>query len=148
MPDKREDKGTRRQGDKGTRRQRGFLLFSLSPRPLVPLSLLICLLAAPTRHAQQQNPREQEGKAKTPPISSHVVLITISGLKSDLVTGAESQRLNIPTIQALRTQGSYAVGIESVFQSEVIHDHASMVPGPLPGGNRVNTDYSFEQVAA
>src|SRR5262245_22282505 len=145
---RQRDGETERQRD----RARDWYNFRLSVAPSlrlsVSLSLLICLLAPPTRHAQQQNPREQEGKAKTPPISSHVVLITISGLKSDLVTGAESQRLNIPTIQALRTQGSYAVGIESVFQSEVIHDHASMVPGPLPGGNRVNTDYSFEQVAA
>src|SRR5215470_12767510 len=99
MPDKREDKETRGQGDKETRRLRGFLLFSLSPCLLVSLSLFICMLAAPTRQAQQQNPKEKEAKAKTPPISTHVILITISGLRSDFVMGAESGRLNIPTIQ-------------------------------------------------
>src|SRR5215510_9219329 len=149
MPDKREDKETRRQGDKETRRLRGFLLSSLSPCLLVPLSLFICILAAPTQQAQQQAPREQEGKAKTPPpISSHIVLITISGLRSDLVTGAESQRLNIPTIQALRTQGSYAVGIESVFPSQTLPAHASMITGSPPADHGVTSDYSFDQESA
>src|SRR5262245_5243289 len=90
--ERRRDGATRGRGD-GVRISPRRPV-ALSPRLLVSLSLLICLLAAPTRQAQQQNPQEKEGKAKTPPpICSHVILITISGLRSDFVTGAESQRL-------------------------------------------------------
>jgi len=112
------------------------------------LILVICLLAAPARQAQQQHPSEQEGKAKTPPISSHVILITVNGLRSDFVTGAESQRLNIPTIQALRSRGSYALGIESVFPTQTLPAHASMITGSPPADHGVTSDYSFDRESA
>jgi len=124
----------------------------LRPNILLLLALIICLLAVPTRQARQapqQNPSKQEAKqenkAKKPPISSHVILITINGLRSDFVVGGESQRLNIPTIQSLRSKGSYAVGIESVFPSQTIPAHASMITGSLPADNGVTSDYSFDQ---
>src|SRR5262249_38656983 len=89
----------------------------LRPNMLLLLALIICLLAVPTlkpQQAPQQNPtkqeEKQEKKAKKPPINSHVILITINGLRSDFVVSGESQRLNIPTIQSLRSKGSYAVG--------------------------------------
>ncbi|HEV2663380.1 MAG TPA: alkaline phosphatase family protein [Blastocatellia bacterium] len=112
------------------------------------MSLFICLLAAPTRQAQQEKPAEQEGKPKPPPISSHVILITINGLRSDFVTGAESQRLNVPTIQALRSRGSYAVGIESVFPSQTLPAHASMITGSPPADHWITSDYPFDQEVA
>ena len=59
--------------------------------------------------------------------------------------GAESQRLSIPTIQSLRSKGSYAVGIESVFPSQSIPAHASMITGSLPADHGVTSDYSFDQ---
>ena len=117
------------------------------PRLLFLISAF-CLLAAPARQAQQQDPQEREGKAKTPPISSHVILITISGLRSDFVTGAESQRLKLPAIQALRARGSYAVGIESVFPSQTLPAHASMITGSPPADHTVTSDYSFDQESA
>ncbi len=79
-----------------------------------------------------------------PPISSYVILITISGLRSDFVTGAESERLNLPTIQSLRSQGSFAVGIESVFPSQTIPAHASMITGSPPADHGVTSDYPFD----
>src|SRR5215468_546096 len=118
------------------------------PNILLLLALIICLLAVPTRQAQQadrQNPPKQESKAKKPPISPHVVLITINGLRSDFVVSAESQHLNIPTIQSLLSKGSYAVGIESVFPSQTIPAHASMITGSLPADHGVTSDYSFDQ---
>ena len=152
MRQRARERESERAGERENRRDGYFLCLPLSRSPALPLSvslsLLICLLAAPTRQAQQQNPKEKEAKAKTPPISSHVILITISGLRSDLVTGAESQRLNIPTIQALRTRGSYAVGIESVFPSQTLPAHASMITGSPPADHGVTSDYSFDQESA
>ena len=130
------------------------------PNILLLTALIICLSSVPTRQAQQadrQNPSKQEtrqegkqeakreGKAQKPPISSHVILITIDGLRSDFVVGAESQRLSIPTIQSLRSKGSYAVGIESVFPSQSIPAHASMITGSLPADHGVTSDYTFDQ---
>ena len=149
---RQRDNGTRRQGEGETRRQGDrerqvlhYLLVSPSPCLLVSLSLFICLLAAPGRQAQQKKNAEQEVEAIKPPISSHVILIAIDGLRSDFVTGAESQRLNIPTIQTLRSRGSYAVGIESVFPTQTVPAHASMITGSPPADHGVTSDYSFDQ---
>src|SRR5882672_10729682 len=112
------------------------------------LILVICLLVAPTRQAQQGKTSKQESEAKKPPISSHVILIAIDGLRSDFVTGAESQRLNIPTIQALRSRGSYALGIESVFPTQTVPAHASMFTGSPPADHGVTSDHSFDMDSA
>jgi predicted AlkP superfamily pyrophosphatase or phosphodiesterase len=74
-----------------------------------------------------------------------VIVIAIDGLRSDFVTGAESQRLNIPIIRGLRSRGSYAIGIESVFPSQTIPAHASMMTGSQPSDHGVTSDYSFDQ---
>ncbi|MGH9769447.1 MAG: alkaline phosphatase family protein, partial [Blastocatellia bacterium] len=115
---------------------------------LLSLMLILCLPAAPARQAHPRDSSEQEGKAKKQPTSSHVVLLTISGLRSDFVTSAESHRQRIPTIQTLRSKGSYAVGIESVFPSQTIPSHATMLTGSLPADHGVTSDYSFDEKTA
>jgi predicted AlkP superfamily pyrophosphatase or phosphodiesterase len=144
----------RRDGETGRQRDGEIVRHDFRhPVPLslclsVSLSLFICLLAAPTRQARQarqEKPAEREAEAKKPPISSHVIMIAIDGVRSDFVTGAESQRLNIPTIQALRSRGAYAVGIESVFPSQTFPAHASMMTGSPPSDHGVISDYSFDQ---
>jgi predicted AlkP superfamily pyrophosphatase or phosphodiesterase len=112
------------------------------------LILAICLLAAPAGRAQRQGASKQGNEARKPPISSHVILIAIEGLRSDFVTGAESKRLNIPTIQALRSRGSYAVGIESVFPTQSVPAYASMITGSPPADHGLTSDYSFDQESA
>ncbi len=113
----------------------------------LPLALILCQTIEPMRkapEAHQQNSSKQDNKAKKPPISSHVILITINGLRSDFVVGAESKNLSIPVIQSLRSRGSYAVGIESVFPSQSIPAHASMMTGSLPADHGVTSDYPFD----
>jgi predicted AlkP superfamily pyrophosphatase or phosphodiesterase len=117
------------------------------PRLLL-LILIICAMTAPAGRAVHQDPSEQESKTKKPPISSHVILITISGLRSDFVTGEESVRLNLPTIQSLWSRGSYAVGIESVFPSQTIPAHASIITGSPPADHGVTSDYPFDLESA
>ena len=120
---------------------------------LLPLTLLFCLIATPTRRAHQQNPSKQEAKQeakqeskpKIQPVSSHVILITISGLRSDFVTGADSHRTRTPAIQSLRSRGAHAVGVESVFPSQTIPAHAAMITGSLPADHGVTSDYSFDE---
>jgi predicted AlkP superfamily pyrophosphatase or phosphodiesterase len=71
-------------------------------------------------------------------------LITINGLRSDFVTGEESKLLKIPTIQSLRSRGAYAVGIESVFPSQTVPAHASIITGSPPADHGVTSDYPFD----
>ncbi|MGH9753746.1 MAG: alkaline phosphatase family protein, partial [Blastocatellia bacterium] len=148
---------TERQEDRETegRKDRSALRLSVPPSLClsvslslclsVSLSLFVCLLAVPVGRAVRQDPPEQESKAKKPPISSHVILITINGLRSDFVAGAESERLNLPTIQSLRSRGSFAVGIESVFPSQTIPAHASMITGSPPADHGLSSDYPFDE---
>jgi predicted AlkP superfamily pyrophosphatase or phosphodiesterase len=112
--------------------------------PLLFLLLLFFMIAAPARLAVRQGGVEKKGEARKPPISSHVILIAIDGLRSDFVTGAESKRLNIPTIQTLRSRGSYAVGIESVFPTQTVPAHASLFTGSPPADHGVTSDHSFD----
>lgn len=112
---------------------------------LLPLALISCLFAALAGQPHRQNSSKQESKTKTLPISSHVVLITISGLRSDFVTNAESYRLRILTILSLRAKGSYAVGIESVFPSQTLPSHATIITGSLPADHGVTADYAFDE---
>jgi predicted AlkP superfamily pyrophosphatase or phosphodiesterase len=133
-----------KQRDKETRKQRvreKSVLLCL----LVSLSFFIRLLTPPAGLAVQKSSSKQEAETRKPPISSHIIMIVIKGLRSDFVTGAESQRLNIPTIQALRSQGAYAVGIESVFPTQTAPAHASIITGSQPADHGVTSDYYFDQ---
>jgi predicted AlkP superfamily pyrophosphatase or phosphodiesterase len=112
-----------------------LLLFSL---------LIICLFVIQAGRARGQNSSRQENKSRPQPISRHVILITISGLTPEIVAPAESQRLRIPTIRSLRAGGSFAVGIESVFPSQSIPAHASILTGTQPSDHGVTSDYPFE----
>jgi predicted AlkP superfamily pyrophosphatase or phosphodiesterase len=116
-------------------------------RPIALLSCLLlafCLLAIQIAWARGQNSSKQENKAKPQPISRHVVLITIDGLTPDIVASAESPRLRIATLQALRASGSSAVGIESVFPSQTIPASASILTGTQPADHGVTSDYPFD----
>jgi predicted AlkP superfamily pyrophosphatase or phosphodiesterase len=117
------------------------------PRLLL-LLLVFCAIAAPAIRAVRQANSKKEAEARKPPISSHVVLMVIDGLRSDFVTGDESQRLNIPAIQALKSRGSYAVGFESVFPTQTIPAHVSMITGSPPADHGVTSDYSFDLESA
>src|SRR5215510_14145482 len=109
-------------GDMRRKVSRPIALLLFSP-------LIICLFVIQAGRARGQNSSRQENKAKPQPISRHVILITISGLTPEIVAPAEPQRLRIPTIQSLRAGGSFAVGIESVFPSQSIPAHASILTG-------------------
>jgi predicted AlkP superfamily pyrophosphatase or phosphodiesterase len=145
---------THRRKDEGTERkfrpvaQSPGRPVSLSLRFFVSLFFIICLFAAPTSLAVQQSPAKQDVEARKPPISSHIILIVIDGLWSDFVAGTESQRMNIPTIQALRSRGAYAVGIEGVFPTQTLPAHASIMTGSPPADHGLTSDYLFNQESA
>ncbi|MGH9802888.1 MAG: alkaline phosphatase family protein, partial [Blastocatellia bacterium] len=95
--------------------------------------------------AQQQKPTPSptQAKPKPPKLTSHVVLISISGLRADHANDPESFRLKIPNIQLLRAKGSHAVGVESVYPSQSIPAHVSLITGVLPADHGITADYQF-----
>ncbi|MEK7831581.1 MAG: ectonucleotide pyrophosphatase/phosphodiesterase, partial [Acidobacteriota bacterium] len=109
-----------------------FLLSGLPDKPL---------------QAQQQKPAASPtpGKPKLPKLTAHVALISISGLRSDYANNPELFKLKIPNIQSLREKGSHAVGVESVYPSQTIPAHVSMVTGMLPADHGVISDYPFDE---
>ena len=99
--------------------------------------------------AQQQKPTPTptlaKPKPKPPKLTSHVVLISISGLRADHANAPDMLRLKIPTIQALRSKGSYAVGVESVYPSQSKPAHVSIATGVMPADHGITSDYSFDE---
>jgi len=112
----------------------------------------LCLVAALTfaghpslPQAREQKPAQPQAKPKPPKFTSRVILISISGLRADDFNNAEALRLNIPTIQALRAQGSHAVSVESVYPSQSNPAHATIVTGVLPSDHGVTSDFPFNE---
>ncbi len=90
-------------------------------------------------------PSPTPGKPKLPKLTSHVLLISISGLRADYANSPDTFRLKIPNVQSLRAKGSYAIGVESVYPSQTIPAHTSMVTGVLPADHGITFDYPFDE---
>lgn len=103
---------------------------------------------ASSQNVQQQKPTPTaKPKPKPPKLTSRVVLVSISGLRADFANNPDAFRLKMPTIQSLRTKGSYAVGIESVYPSQTKPAHTSIATGVLPADHGITSDYAFEEQA-
>lgn len=103
---------------------------------------------ATTQQQPKPTPTPGKSKLKLPKLTSHVVLISISGLRADYANTPETFQLRIPTIQTLRANGSYAVGVESVYPSQSLPAHASIATGVLPADHGITSDYAFDEQTA
>ena len=114
--------------------------------------LMLLFSGSPGFHlqAQQQKPTPSPtpGKPKPPKLTSHVVLISISGLRADHANDPQNFGLKLPNLKSLRAKGSYAVGVESVYPSQTIPAHVSMVTGVLPADHGVTADFPFNEQTA
>lgn len=113
------------------------------------IALSMCLLAfliflTGMCQAQPQKPAPSP-KPKPPKLAPRVLLISISGLRADQANAPESFRLKLPNLQSLQAKGSRAVGVESVYPSQRIPAHVSMVTGMLPADHGVTSDYPFDE---
>jgi len=97
---------------------------------------------------QQPSPRQDSAKKPKPlpaKLTSHVVLVLISGLRSDYLIDPDKNGLTIPTLGALRDQGARAQGIESVYPSLGYPALATMVTGMLPVDHGIMADSPFDE---
>ncbi len=99
------------------------------------LSLCVCAQSDPAKH-------EKKTKEKPPPLTSHVILISIDGLR---IEDLNNSKLKIPTLKNLRDRGSFALHLESVYPSQSIPAHATIVTGMLPADHGITADAPFDE---
>lgn len=89
-----------------------------------------------------QSKREKKAKEKPPLLTSHVILISIDGLR---VEDLNNSKLSIPTLKSLRDNGAFALNVESVYPSQSISAHATIVTGMLPADHGITADAPFDE---
>src|SRR5215475_366368 len=82
--------------------------------------LSLFLLSSFFFSATAQEPAKKDAKPKYEKVSSHVILITISGLGTEELSESEVNKLNLPALRDLRDKGSRALSVESVYPSQLI----------------------------
>jgi predicted AlkP superfamily pyrophosphatase or phosphodiesterase len=92
----------------------------------------------------QGNSQKRQKKAKEipPPLTSHVILISIDGLR---IEDLNNPKLNLPTLKGLRERGSLALNVESVYPSQSIPAHATIITGMLPADHGITSDFPFDE---
>ncbi len=90
---------------------------------------------------------EGENKARYEKISSHIIIVSISGLKADDLNQTETGNIKIPIIQSLRAKGAYAVAAESVYPSLSNPAHVSIATGVFPADHGVYSDFPFNNLS-
>lgn len=90
----------------------------------------------------QTDPTRRVKKIKPPPLTSHVILISIDGLRID---DLNNPKFHLPTLKNLRDRGSSALNVESVYPSQSLPAHATMVTGMLPADHGVTADHAFDE---
>lgn len=111
---------------------------------LLLLSLLGSLILCAPIRSQQRTPTPP-AKAKQQKLASHVILISIDGMRADYVVNPDTYKLRIPNLRALRGKGAYAVGAESVYPSLTYPAHTTIVTGMLPADHGITTNRVFDE---
>ena len=101
-------------------------------RAVALLVLLLLSTAMPSGH--QAPPR---------PVTRHVVLISIDGLRPDYYLPVPSRRTRTPALDALRVQGSWAEGVLSQFPSLTYPAHTSVATGVRPATHGIVQNTRF-----
>jgi predicted AlkP superfamily pyrophosphatase or phosphodiesterase len=85
---------------------------------------------------------EKKAKEKLPPLTSHVILISIDGLRIEDVSNT---KFNLPTLKSLHEGGAFALNVESVYPSQSIPAHASIITGMLPADHGISANAPFDE---
>ncbi len=121
-----------------------FVLRAASLTFLFALAGMFLAPFGPTGVEGFQKSAPKKAEPQLTPISKHIILISISGLRADFITQPDSFRLRLPQIQSLRARGGYAVGTEGVFPSQTIPAHATILTGTMPADHGITSDYRFD----
>ncbi len=123
-------------------------------RRFLIVSVVFCFIPAllsgyvhGTQSPQKTPPQSPTKKPRPvpPKLSSHVILISISGLRSDYLSDQHKNEMALPTLRALREKGALAEGVESVYPSLNCPAHATMATGMLPADHGITSDFPFDE---
>jgi predicted AlkP superfamily pyrophosphatase or phosphodiesterase len=109
----------------------------------IHLILFLFLLISCLAQNNPPNPQAKHEKKEKPfPLTSRVILISIDGLRNE---DFNNQKLNLPTLKALRERGAFALNVESIFPSQSIPAHATIVTGMYPSDHGIYSDLHFDE---
>ncbi len=112
----------------------GYLSFLKHPRLFILPAILVLAVTMTKSSARQQPER----------ISSHVLLAVIGGLRLDDLNKADQLGLKIPALRSIRSNGAYAVSVDSVYPSTTLPSAATIVSGTLPADHGITSDDPLE----
>lgn len=72
------------------------------------------------------------------PISRHVILIGVDGLRPDAMLAADA-----PRMKAALLQGAYSLSAQTIYPSATLPSHASMLTGLSPERHRVRSNHWY-----
>jgi predicted AlkP superfamily pyrophosphatase or phosphodiesterase len=116
-----------------------------APAKTLLVLLLLAFTFPPPAHAQPRVKPAQDGKVQPQPLTSRVILISISGLRADDLNESKTSKLRAPTLRGLRERGAHALNVESVYPSQTLPAHATLVTGMLPTDHGVTSDRAFDE---
>src|ERR1051325_4806922 len=120
-------------------------LIKLTTWPWLLIFVLLVSTILDTSIHSQQRTQTPSAKAKQQKLASHVILISIDGMRADYVVTPDTYKLRIPNLRALRSKGAYAVGAESVYPSLTYPAHTTMVTGMLPADHGITANRVFDE---
>jgi predicted AlkP superfamily pyrophosphatase or phosphodiesterase len=117
-------------------------------RSLLQLTLAITFAGGFAARQQTGTQTRQTPPRRTiAPLTEHLVLISIDGLKADQLTTADaiaSTSPDFPNLKQIRSHGAFVVGVESVYPSQTLPSHASVLTGVPPGKHGIISDHAFD----
>ena len=111
-------------------------------------SIPLCLLLGLSISLFAQTPAPQPTatpKPKYQRVTSHVVLISISGLQGLCVTRPSNCATPMVALQRWRERGVVAQTAEGVYPTQTLPAHATMLTGRLPVDHKVTTNQHFDE---
>jgi predicted AlkP superfamily pyrophosphatase or phosphodiesterase len=104
--------------------------------------VLIFLVSVCLSAQSDLSKREKKSKEKPLPLTSHVILISIDGLRLE---DLNNPKLKLPTLKALRERGSVVLNFESIYPSQSLPAHATIITGMLPADHGITSDLPFDE---
>src|SRR5579871_2773433 len=75
---------------------------------------------------------------------SHVLMISVDGMKPEYVTKADEHGLKVPNMRKIMQQGAYAEGVMGVVPTVTYPSHTTLVTGVWPEKHGILNNPTFD----
>lgn len=76
--------------------------------------------------------------------SRPVLLISLDGVRPDLVTQADARGLKVPNLRRFLTEGTYAEGVTGVVPTVTYPSHTTLMTGVWPAQHGILSNGAFD----